>query len=337
MFVQNKAYLKALQTLRHHSFIVLDGPPEAGKTMIAAAVALLYATDGYQVIDIRTPDDLFQAHSSTQRQIYVADDAIGSINLNADLSDAWSRDLPGVLTKLDKQHVLIWTARHYILVEALNETRLGENIDNFPGAREVLVEVGDLTIPERAEILYNHAKLGSLPAPARDIIKARFRNIIQHPNFTPERTRQLCQDVLREEKKPTWDLINRFMTNPTQRWRKAYNNLSRSEQLLLTAMLDCEDDALLNMVQRAYEQRTQQERDRHLPFRQVLARLEHSFLQVSRTFAGTPTADFRHPSLRDMLLEELREDPKARARYISLTTPVGIAALIRGQAATKEG
>jgi hypothetical protein len=241
-----------------------------------------------------------------------------------------------VLAKIDKQHILIWTARHYILVEALNETRLGESINNFPGAREILVEVGDLTIPERAEILYNHAKLASLPAAARGIIKARFRSIIQHPNFTPERIRQLCDDVLRQEKTPTWALVNRFMTNPTQRWRKAYNNLSRSEQLLLTTMLDCEEDAPLKTIQLAYEQRAQHERDRCLPFRPVLARLEHSFLQVSRTFAGMVTADFRHPSLRDMLLEELRDDPKARSRYISLTTPVGIAALIRGQAATKQ-
>ena len=35
-FVRSQAYEKALSTLRNHHFVVLDGPPEAGKSTIAA-------------------------------------------------------------------------------------------------------------------------------------------------------------------------------------------------------------------------------------------------------------------------------------------------------------
>ncbi len=129
VFVQNAAYTKALTTLRRHHFVVLDGPPEVGKTMIAAAIALLQATRGYEVIDVRGPAQVFAAYSKERQQVFVADDAIGSISLSPTLADEWSRDLPGILRKLDAQHSLIWTARHYILEEALAESRLGDNLE----------------------------------------------------------------------------------------------------------------------------------------------------------------------------------------------------------------
>jgi len=120
------------------------------------------------------------------------------------------------------------------------------------------------------------------------------------------------------------------MNDPSERWRRAFDGLSPSEQALLTALLDFDDDAELDQLQRAYEQRIQDEHRRRLPFNEAIARLRHSFLQVSRSYSGTATAEFRHPSLRDMLLERLRDDARARKRYIELTTPAGLAALVRG-------
>jgi len=246
------------------------------------------------------------------------------------LTDAWSRDLPGVLRKLDANHLLIWTARHYILEEALAESRLGESVGEFPGTREVLVEVGDLTAQQKGEMLYNHAKLAGLPKKSKKLIKDHFRAIIDHPNFTPERIRQLCQDVFRADKADSWVEILTFMSNPSERWRKAFDGLSESEQALLTALLDFDDDAELSQLERAYEQRIQDEHKGRLTFNKAISHLRHSFLQISRSYSGTVTVEFRHPSLRDMLLERLREDARARKRYIELTTPAGLAALVRG-------
>jgi hypothetical protein len=330
VFVQTEAYVKALTTLRQHHFIVLDGPPEVGKTMIAVAVALVYATDGYEVIDLRGPGEIFAALPAHRRQIFIADDAIGSINLTPTLADAWSRDLPGVLRKLDADHLLIWTARHYILEEALAESRLGEGVGEFPGPHEVLVEVGELTAQQKAEMLYNHAKLAGLATKSKALVRIHFRKIINHPNFTPERIRQLCDEVLRADKANSWAEISKFMNNPSERWRKAFDGLSTSEQALLTALLDFDDDAELNELGQAYEQRIQDENKGRLSFNKVISRLRHSFLQISRSYSGTVTVEFRHPSIRDMLLERLRDDARARKRYIELTTPAGLAALVRG-------
>jgi len=335
VFVQSAAYGKALSTLARHKFIVLDGSPEVGKTMIAAAIALFYATDGYEVIDLRDPEDLLRAHAPERRQIFIADDAIGSINLTLRLADAWSRDLPGILRKLDPRHLLVWTARHYILEEALANSRLGDDVGKFPGSHEVLVEVGELSLQQKAEMLYNHAKLADLPASSKKLIRERFREIISHPNFTPERIRQLCENVLRVDEPQAWSDIATFLSNPSDRWRAAYRAVTPSERVLLTALLDFEEGAELGALQEAYTRRSR-ELVSPVPFKQVVARLRHSFLQMSRSFAGLDTVDFRHPSLRDMLLEELRDDRGARRRYIELTSAKGLSALVRGLGAAGE-
>ena len=330
VFVQNEAYLRALTTLRQRHFLVLDGPPEAGKTMIAAAIAVLYATEGYAVIDLRDPGELFATHEKKVKQIYIADDAIGSINLSPSLADAWSRDLPGVLRKLDADHVLVWTARHYILEEALAESRLGENVDEFPRNHEVLIELGELSKQQKAEILYNHAKLAGLPRTARQLVRNNFRMIIEHANFTPERIRQLCEEVLKTDRPKSIKEVGEFLSNPSQRWIKAYSALSASEQALMTALLDFDKGAESKQLEQAYGQRIKDGQGRYLSFAKSVSRLQHSFLQVSRSYAGVSTIDFRHPSLRDMLLGQLRDDGRARQRYIELATATGLAALVRG-------
>jgi len=72
-----------------------------------------------------------------------------------------------------------------------------------------------------------------------------------------------------------------------------------------------------------------------LPFPNAITRLKHSFITLTRTFQGLERVNFKHPSLRDLLLGELRNDPSARRRYIELTSPIGLAKLIQGLATKK--
>ena len=74
------------------------------------------------------------------------------------------------------------------------------------------------------------------------------------------------------------------MNDPTERWRKTFDGLSTSEQVLLTALLDYDEGAELDELERAYEQRIQDEHKRRLPFDKAISRLGHSFLQISRSY-----------------------------------------------------
>lgn len=70
-------------------------------------------------------------------------------------------------------------------------------------------------------------------------------------------------------------------------------------------------------------------KDEYLSFERCLSRLEHSFLRKAQGFWGAHV-DFQHPSLRDMLLKLLQDDPKVRLNYILSASPHGLSDIIQG-------
>lgn len=349
-YVQTEAHTKAMSVLRKEHFIVLDGPPEAGKTTIAAALALIHAADGFEIIDVRSSNDIFRASDERwsngkkgkRQTLFIADDAIGSIYLVAAKADEWSRDLPGILRQLSSTRLLVWTARRYILEEALATSRLRDAAAEFPRPHEVIVEVGKLTAMQKAEILYNHAKQGNLSVEHRKLIRTHALEIALHPDFSPLRIRELVSVVLKSTSSnpdahcATWDDVQEFLNNPGERWIQAFRKLSQSEQTLLLAMLDFEGPIAERELRAAYEMRASKREGGHLSFDDCVARLDHSFLTVAVTHTGERRVSVQHPSLRDMLLLELRGDMDARRRYISLASPFGLAGIIKGIAERSE-
>jgi hypothetical protein len=264
VFVATEHYFSAHEKIGKHNYVVLDGPPESGKSFIGAAITLSYSAKGFEIISIQKPEEIFSVYEPKQKQIFFADDAVGTIYFDPSLGDFWSRNLPIVLRKLDKNHKLIWTARMYILQEAIESTKLGENIDNFPGIHEVLVEVGDLTKMDKALILYNHAKIANLSMAAKEIVRKNSERIIEHPNYTPERIRQLVTFYLQtgkkklstREKKDLENSIFEFLKNPSERFIRAYNKaLTQSEKTLLLAVLDQGSKVEIKKLKEEYEKR----------------------------------------------------------------------------------
>lgn len=338
-YVQTEAHRKALALVKKRYFVVLDGPPEVGKTTIAAALALTHVAEGFELIDIRNSNEIFKIRKK-RPQIFIADDAVGSLSLDPVRADDWSRDLPGIMRELDNKHLLIWTARRYILEEALAESRLREAVSEFPGVHEILVEVGGLSTIEKAEILYNHAKHARLSQEHRKLIRKRAAEIVTHQDFRPERIRQLVEVILaplnNDTREPNleWKDILAFLNNPSERWIRAHAKLNASEQALLSAMLDFDDQVAVEDLKRSYESRTGDIEPKRLTFEHCLARLKHSFLKAGKSWNSKEIISVQHPSLRDMLLLQLREDLIARKRYISLASPLGLASIIGGIAAS---
>ncbi len=349
-YVQTEAHTKAMSLLKKKHFIVLDGAPEAGKTTIAAALALIHATDGFEIIDVRSSNDIFRASDEKRankkkegrQRLFIADDAIGSISLVAARADEWSRDLPGILRKLNKRRLLVWTARRYILEEALATSRLKDAVAEFPRPHEVLVEVGKLSLMQKAEILYNHAKQANLSAEHRKLIRTHAIEIVSHSNFSPLRISQLTSVVLKPSSDNTqaptltWEEVQDFLNNPGDRWIQAYRALSQSEQILLSAMLDFDGATTARALRGSYEMRVSRHEGGHLSFEECVTRLDHSFLTLTSSHSGEQYISVQHPSLRDMLLLHLRGDTDARRRYISLASPFGLAGMIGGIAKSTE-
>lgn len=335
-FVATSAYHKAGAVLQKHHFLLLDGAPEAGKSTIAAALALEAAARGVEVYSIRRPEQVYQLRKRDAAQLFVADDVVGAVAVDVPVADDWSRELPNVLATLAPNGYMIWTGRTYVIGAALDRVRLGESLVQFPGAHGVTVSVGDLTPRERAGMLYSHVKRQRFPEQLRQMIRSMAREIVAHPNVTPERLRALADVVLSAPGVTSAD-VRQFLINPSGRWTQAYDNLSEAERAVLAAVLHHSGAAPANSVRAHYDAYVSKIGEIDTPFDTVLQRLSPGFLRITSYWKGHFDIDFAHPSVRDFVIAKHRDSEERRRRYFELASCETVGAIARALRADASG
>ncbi|MEO8146338.1 MAG: restriction endonuclease [Bacteroidia bacterium] len=333
-FVRHSHYESALEVLTKKNFVVLDGPPEVGKTTIAYAIALRYAASGHHVIDISgSSDAFFKAYDINQPALFIADDAVGSITFESDLGEMWARDLAKMIIKLGSKHKLVWTTRRYILEDALARTKLNEVVSSFPKDNDVLISVDQYTYMERAEMLYNHTKIRVLSETARLAIKKSAWGVIGSNDFTPLRIKQFLDDVLPDCEQNGMSVENisqqfiEYCKNPNARWSKAFDNLSDTERILLISLIDCGGNATNEDLKNSFNIRCN-ELDLPVEFDRCVQKLRNSFIKDVAYFEGNFKIQFQHPSVRDMVLRRVHSDDRSKLQYIKLASLSSIISII---------
>jgi len=331
VFVATSAYYRARRVLGKHFFVVLDGPPEMGKTAIARTIALGYLTEDWEVIDCRGPDDFFSAFVHDRRQLFVADDAFGRTEYDPVLGRMWERDLGRILGYLSPQHRLIWTSRKHILSRALKDLDLTGRAARFPEPGEVIVRADSLTTEEKARILYRHAKSSQLPLEAKGLVRDHAPMIVEDEHFTPERIRRFVGDVLpalpREASMGNEAVllaVRRAIRDPTERMRKSLRKLPDDHRWILNCLLE-EDGAVtpraLWGIVRVYRPSLSEE-----GFRDALADLVGTFLKEHRSQPwSSEGVDWIHPSYRDAVIEQLSSSPDWLEAFLRQASVRGIA------------
>lgn len=190
VFAPTSSYERAWKVLRKHHFAVLEGPPEVGKSAIAWMIGLTQAAQGWETIVCRTPDVFFQTIESNRPQVFIADDAFGRTEYDPTRTSKWEADLDLVLHRLNPRHWLIWTSRKHILERACERMDAQGKARSFPDPGSVLVDVTELSIEERALILFRHARSAALEEEAKALVRTYAGEIIEDPEFTPERIRR---------------------------------------------------------------------------------------------------------------------------------------------------
>ena len=161
-------------------------------------VGLTQAAEGWETIVCRTPDVFFQTIETSQPQIFIADDAFGRTEYDPTRTTKWEADLDLVLHRLDPRHWLIWTSRKHILERACEKMDAQGKARSFPDPGAVLVDVSELSVEERALILFRHSKSAGLEAAARKLVREHASQIVGDPEFTPENS-PVCT------RRPTFD------------------------------------------------------------------------------------------------------------------------------------
>lgn len=193
--VVTDSYRRAAEALDKHSFVLLIGEPAAGKTTIAALLAMA-ALDQWQssMLKLDEPGKVAERWNPDEpSQFFWLDDAFGVTQYEDFLARRWNHILPQVKTMLRKGAKIVMTSRDYIYNRARNDLKDSA----FPLLREsqVVIDVHDLSLDEKRQILYNHLKLGKQPRGFLTEIKGQLEGVASHPRFIPETARRLADPV----------------------------------------------------------------------------------------------------------------------------------------------
>jgi hypothetical protein len=105
---------------------------------------------------------------------------------------------------LDRRHWLIWTSRKHILERACEKMDAQGKGRSFPDPGAVLVDVSDMSVEEKALLLFRHARSAGLEREAKNLIRAYAKEIVADQEFTPERIRRFVHDALQKTLGPAW-------------------------------------------------------------------------------------------------------------------------------------
>jgi hypothetical protein len=317
VFVRTQAYDEAWEKLRKHRFVVLEGPPEVGKTAIGWMIASYLSAKSWEVFDCSLPIDFFGPYKQERKQVFIADDAFGRTEYKVNLGDEWASDLHKILAKLDQTHILIWTTRGHILKTALREISLQGQAARFPRPSDVLVDASRISRTERALMLYRHARAADLEEFARAIVKSNAELIIDNPHFTPLRISRFVADrlpdlarqlhYLEPNNQLVRNAINEELRNPTDALRKAFNKLTSQQKRILLAVLDCGQTALMPH----FEGRLDALGGVRGDLGAELNVLHHAFLSVQGH-----VIKWVHPSNRDLVIEQLEQDSEMSLEFL---------------------
>ena len=158
--VITSAYYKAAKALSDHGYVLIIGEAAAGKTTIASLLAMA-AVDQWQAFTLKLdrPEQVIKHWNPEDPNQFVwIDDAFGVTQYESDLVSDWNHILTQVRSMLKQGIKIVMTSRDYIYRRARNDLKEGA----FPlfNESQVVIDIHNLTSPEKEQILYNHLKLG---------------------------------------------------------------------------------------------------------------------------------------------------------------------------------
>ncbi|MFC9465137.1 nSTAND3 domain-containing NTPase [Streptomyces coelicoflavus] len=319
-FVVTDAYRHAVQAVQDHGFVLLLGEPAVGKSVIAATLAMT-ALDAWGCLTVNAHDAeglVRHWNPHEPNQFFWIDDAFGAVRHEQQLTDSWSRHMRHVMTAVRGGAKVVLTSRDYIYRDA--RTYLKEYAYPLLHEQQVVVDVAQLPLHERRQILYNHIKLGDQPQDVRARMKPHLDSAAATEPFHPEVARRLGQQAFTHHLEPTEHGITDFMARPTAFLRDLYAELGHDEKaaLALTYQAGEQLPAPLNL--------DASQNDVINRIGSTSAGVSRALLALTGTFlrlASPPGSDsttgwsFRHPTLQESFAEFMAADPNLLGIFIN--------------------
>jgi energy-coupling factor transporter ATP-binding protein EcfA2 len=314
--VVTDSYRKAAKALNEHRFVLIIGEPAAGKTTIASMLAMASADKwGASVVKVDDPKSVVDHWNPKEKsQLFWIDDAFGVTQFESALVAGWNHRLPQMRTILSQGSSIIMTSRDYIYKSARRELKEG----TFPLFREsqTIVDVQDLTMEERTQILYNHLKLGRQPQAFRSAIKEYLPHVAQHRRFIPEIARRLSEPLFTTQLSLSGRGLDEFVERRKSLLIEICEGLDSDCKAAL-ALVYMRKSKLLSPIDLTSEE-DQAIRRLNSTLGACTAALEalNGSLIVHLTNEGEAYWSFKHPTIGDAYASILRHSPELLGIYL---------------------
>lgn len=319
--VVTDAYRRAAQGLDKYSFVLLIGEPAAGKTTIASLLAMaavdqwsasiLKLDDPGKVADRWNPDE--------PSQFFWLDDAFGVTQYEELMVHRWNHILPQIKTMLRRGAKIVMTSRDYIYNRARKDLKEGA----FPLLKEsqVVIDVHDLSLDEKRQILYNHLKLGKQPHSFRSEIKPYLEEIASHPRFIPETARRLAEPLFTKDLFIDPYYLGQFVEKREQFLQEVLQGLDGDSKAAL-ALIYMRNDKLESPIELQPSENQALQRLRS-DLGGCIAALEalNGSLVLHSDSSGEAFWRFKHPTIGDAYAETLVQSPEMLGIYIQGSVP----------------
>jgi hypothetical protein len=213
-FVTTAAHRQSVEALQQHRFVLLLGDPASGKSTIGASLAVGALDDG-AIGTVRIADgEGFERHWNPHEpgQFFWIDDAFGETQYQRSRVDGWNSRLKTIRAAVKAGARVLMTSRTYIWNAAQRDLKLSE----FPllTNSQVIIDVQGLSDLERAQILYNHLRLGNQPPKFRKSLKPFLPAVATNPAFLPETARRLGSTFFSGELDVSPEGLSEFFEEP---------------------------------------------------------------------------------------------------------------------------
>lgn len=318
-FVPTAAYRRSARALSQHGFVLLLGEPASGKSTIAATLALSAADEwDCSVLKTESASD-FKRHWNPHdpRQFFWVDDAFGATQYQPQFAQEWNRVFSELKAAVHRGARVVFTSRDYIYRRAISDLK----VTAFPllNDSQVVINVEELTLSEKQEILYNHIKLGNQPKDFRKAVKVYLGSVAASPHFRPEIARRLGSQAFTKHIALTQKDLSSFVERPEEFLLSVLRGLGPDEKSAL-ALVFMHGGALKSPISFGSPELqvltrmggTQSGvREAITAMKDSLVKNEYSELESTWTF--------KHPTIRDAFASLVADDKELLDIYLSGT------------------
>jgi hypothetical protein len=316
VYVPTAAHRKAVTSLSEHGVVLLLGNPSSGKSAIGAILSTIASEDlQHTVLYLTSPRDFENGWNPCDPgRFFWIDDAFGSNVVREEFVQDWTSIFRKVQAAISCGNRFLLTSRRHIYEAA--KRGLGQrNLPEFIDGRAV-VDVGDLSVTEKTQILYNHINFGSQTQSWKRSVKPHLSAVAAVNDFLPGIAERLGDPAFTKSLATTQAELLRFMQEPREHLIYTINALEDALRAALVLVYVHQGSMVNNTWDQSAAQVVSELMGVPLPrIIDALRQLKGSFLRVA-TVDGRETWSFAHPTIADALTDILKERPQMMAALL---------------------